>query len=287
MTDFAAAAPTGGRVELSATDVLSRAWTLYKRLFLRSIVMAGVVFGAVNLLQVLIRADAAGRSLGLLVVALSFAGTALLEGGLVEIVQGLHVDGDDDATLPEAFGRAGGEFGKLLAVSLLSAFGMALGFLLFVVPGFILMTRWAVAVPVAMLEQGNARDAMKRSSDMVAGNGWCIFRVLLGVGVLTGIVTIPFALVSAHAGVFGWWVALTLSSMLTAPYAAHAITVAYFLLRDPHRPVILDPGHRWQSVWEEQAAGAVEPASPAAESIDAEYQRRFDEYQQRWGGGGS
>ena len=283
MTDFAAAAPTGGRVELSATDVLSRAWALYKRLFLRSILMAGLVFGAVNVFQAFIRGGAAGRSLGLIAVMLSFAGTALLEGGLVEIVRGLHVDGDDDASVPEAFGRAGGEFGKLVAVSLLSAFGMALGFLLFVVPGCILMTRWAVAVPVAMLEEGNARDAMKRSGDMVAGNGWCIFRVLLGVGFLTGIVTIPFALVSAHAGVFGWWVALTLSSMLTAPYAAHAITVAYFLLRDPSRPVILDPGHRWQSVWEEQA-GTAEPASPVAESIDAEYQRRFDEHQHRWGG---
>ena len=95
----------------------------------------------------------------------------------------------------------------------------------------------------------------------------------------------PFALVSAHAGMFGWWVALTLSSMLTAPYAAHAITVAYFLLRDPGRPVILDPGHRWQSVWQEQA-GTAAPASAADESIDAEYQRRYDEYQQRWGGGG-
>ena len=283
MTGYAAAAPTGGRVALSATDVLSRAWTLYKRLFLRSIVMAGLVFGAVNIVQAFIRAGAAGRWLGLLVLMLSFAATALLEGGLVEIVRGLHVDGDDDASVPEAFERAGGEFGKLLAVSLLSAFGMALGFLLFVVPGCILMTRWAVAVPVAMLEQGSARDAMKRSGDIVAGNGWCIFRVILGVGLLTGVVTIPFVLVSAHAGLFGWWLALTLSSMLTAPYAAHAITVAYFLLRDPSRPVILEPGHRWQSVWAEQA-GAADPAPPVAESVDDEYQRRFDEYQQRWGG---
>src|SRR6266700_1181849 len=36
---------------------------------------------------------------------------------------------------------------------------------LLVVPAFILFTRWAVSVPVAMLEEGNARESLRRSLD--------------------------------------------------------------------------------------------------------------------------
>jgi len=287
VTDYATTAPARGRVRLSVDAVLSQAWALYKRLFLRSVLMAGIVFGALNLLRTFLRNGAAGAILALLLLVLTVAGTALLEGGLVAIVRGLHADGDDDATVQEALGRAGGELGKLVSVSLLSALGVGFGFMLLIVPGCILLTRWAVAVPVAMLERGNARDALRRSSAMVAGNGWTVFCTLVVVGLLTGIVSIPFAIVSAHAGAIGWWVAVTLASMLTAPYAAHVITVMYYLLAEPERPVVLEPGHRWQSVWNEQAGAAQTgdaAAASAAESIDAEYQRRFDEYQQRWGG---
>ena len=284
MTGYAAAEPTGGRVQLSALDVLSRAWDLYKRLFARSAVMAGVVFGVLNLFQVLLRGSGSPRLLAIVALVLSIGGTALLEGGLVEIVRGLHVDGDDDASVSEAFGRAGGELGKLVGVSVLSAIGFTIGFILFVVPGFILMTRWAVAVPVAMLEKGTARDALRRSRDIVAGNGWGIFRVILGVCAVTFVITLPFELVLQHAGALGWWAALTISSMLTAPYFAHAITVAYYMLVEPNRPIVLDRGHHWESGWDVQ--GATLPpvdAEPGVESVADEQQRRFDEYQQRWG----
>ena len=284
MTGYAAAAPTGGRVQLSALDVLSRAWDLYKRLFARSAVMAGVVFGVLNLFQVLLRGSGSPRLLAIVALVLSIGGTALLEGGLVEIVRGLHVDGDDDASVSEAFGRAGGELGTLVGVSVLSAIGFTIGFILFVVPGFILMTRWAVAVPVAMLEKSTARDALRRSRDIVAGNGWGIFRVILGVCAVTFVVTLPFELVLQHAGALGWWAALTISSMLTAPYFAHAITVAYYMLVEPNRPVVLDRGHHWESGWDVQGA-ALPPVDgePGVETVADEQQRRFDEYQQRWG----
>jgi len=282
MTDYAAAPGTVQRVQIDANDVLKRAWQLYKRLFVRSMVIGGVVFGALHLVQAVARSrNSAGLSL--LSLVLAFMGTALVQGGLVEIVRGLHVDGDDEASVGEALGRASGRVLKLVRVSLLSSFGIGLGTMLFVVPGLILATRWAVAVPVAMLEGGNARDALRRSRAMVDGNGWNVFKVLFAVGMLTAIVMIPFVLVSASAGALGWWIAVTISSMLTAPYAAHALTVVYYALADPQRPVVLDPGHRWESVWDEQRVTQPEPASAQHESIDDEYQRRFDEHERQWG----
>jgi len=173
---------------------------------------------------------------------------ALLQGGLVEIVRGLHVDGDARRLRSMRSGRAGGRLGTLVAVSILVGLGVGLGFLLLVVPGVVLMTRWAVAVPGAMLEEGTTRDAMRRSRAIVAGNGWNVFKVLFAVGVLTALVSIPFALVGGQSGPVGWWIAGTLGSALTAPYAAHALTVVYYALVQPARPIVLEPGQHWHDL---------------------------------------
>jgi hypothetical protein len=265
---------TTTRTELEAGAVLRQAWRLYKRLFTRSLLMGGIVFGFLHFLEALLQSGRGGVLVGLLAIVSTVAGTALLQGGLVEIVRGLHVDGDDDPSAFDALGRASGKVWKLVRVSFLSALGIGFGFLFFLVPGLVLLTRWAVAVPAAMLEEGNARDALRRSRAVVAGNGWNVFKVLFATGVLTGLVSIPFVAVAHGAGLFGWWLATTLAAMLTAPYTAHALTVVYYALLQPERPVVLDPGERWKSVWDDEQS----PSTPA-ESAWAEYERKFDE---RW-----
>jgi hypothetical protein len=285
MSDFAVTRRVE-HVQLEANAVLGEAWRLYRRLFARSVVLGAIVFGVLGLIELFGRSSKAGAAVGLLSLGFTIGGVALLQGGLVEIVRGLHVDGDDEAGAGELLGRAGGRLGKLLCVSLLTAIGCALGALLLVVPALVLMTRWAVAVPVAMLEEGNARGALRRSREIVAGNGWPVFRVLLAVGLLTFLVEIPFLLVASGAGLFGWWVATTLASALTAPYAAHALTVVYYGLVQPGRPVVLPPGQRWQSVWQEQAdvVGDSPERDDRGTAFWTEQEARFDEREGRRGG---
>jgi hypothetical protein len=242
------------RIELDANAVLKEAWRLYKRLFARSLLMGVIVFGLLHFLEALLRSGRGGALVGLLTLVFTVGGIALLQGGLVEIVRGLHVDGDDEPSALAALQRASGRVWKLVRVSFLSALGIGLGFLLLVVPGFVLLTRWAVAVPAAMLEDGTARDALRRSRAIVAGNGWNVFKVIFAVGVLNALVSIPFVAASRGAGLLGWWVATTLAAMLTAPYTAHALTVVYYALCEPDRPVALDAGERWTSIWDDEPA---------------------------------
>ncbi|HTE83951.1 MAG TPA: hypothetical protein VK821_04400 [Dehalococcoidia bacterium] len=271
------------RVELDANAVLKQAWRLYKRLFTRSVLMGAAVLGVMHLFQALAGSSGSGFLVAVFALVLSVAGIAFLQGGLVEIVRGLHTDGDDDASFTEVLGRASGKIWKLVCLSIVSALGIGLGFLLLVVPGFVLMTRWAVGVPVAMLEEGSARDALRRSREIVSGNGLSVFKVLFAVGALTALVQIPFTLAAAGAGPFNWWLATTLASALTAPYAAHALIVVYYALVQPGRPVVLEPGQRWQSVWDEQKVSSSEGEEQP--SVWDEYEARFDEREQRWGGG--
>jgi hypothetical protein len=258
---------TVSRVELRAGAAMKQAWRLYKRLFVRSLLLGGIVFGAVNLANAAVRTGRSGSWILLLTLILSVAGLALLQGGLIEIVRSLHVDGDDDPAVSELLRRASGKTLKLVRISILAGLGVGVGLVLFVVPGVVLFTRWAVAVPVGMLEEGSARDALRRSREIVRGNGWNVFKVLLGVSLLQIVVTIPFTLAAAGAGPFGWWVAATLASALTTPYAAHALTVVYYALVEPERPVVLESGQRWESIWAGQGPGARDESLHRAESL--------------------
>jgi hypothetical protein len=277
MTDYAAVTRTVERNELDANAVLKQAWALYKRLFTRSVLLGAVVFGATHFLQILASSGHTGVGVTALALVLSVGGLALVQGGLVEIVRGLHEDGDDDASVFEALSRASGRVVKLVCVSILVAIGVGLGSLLFVIPCVIAAARWAVAVPAAMLEEGNARDALRRSRVLISGNVWNVLKVLFAVGVLNFAVLLPLTLVARGSGPFGVWAATTVASALTAPYAAHALTVIYYALVQPGRPVVLEAGRRWESVW---TAESSEPEKPA--SVWDEYERQFEEREQRW-----
>ena len=80
---------------------------------------------------------------------------------------------------------------------------------------------------------------------------------------------------------------------LAAPFTAHACIVVYYALLTPGRPVALEPGNRWESVWTAQddvAAPAQPPATqpstadPRAETYEQEQMRKFEERERQWGG---
>jgi hypothetical protein len=255
--------------------VIADTHRLYARLFGRSFAIAALIFGVIQLFHVFALSNLQAQvTLALLSFVLTFVGNALVEGALVEIVKDLHEDGDRVARVGDVFRRVGGRLGDLGGVSLVTGLLTGLGLMLLIVPGLVLMTRWAVAVPVVMLEGRSTGDAMRRSRELVAGNGRAVFNVLLGVGLVVGVVSLVFALAARNYGLAGLWLGGTIGAALTAPYAAHAVTVLYFHLVEPGRPVALQPGEKWLSVWSEQD-GTKPKLSAREEAAWAEYERRF------------
>jgi hypothetical protein len=59
--------------------------------------------------------------------------------------------------------------------------------------------------------------------------------------------------------------------------AAHALTVAYYTLVDPGRPVVLERGQRWQSIWDDEDEQRGDDEQSHARRAWAEYEARFDE----------
>jgi multisubunit Na+/H+ antiporter MnhG subunit len=103
-----------------------------------------------------------------------------------------------------------------------------------------------------MLEEGRAGDALDRSRAIVRGNEGAVLRVVLATSALTIAVGLAFSVAARGSGLFGLWLALTVGSALTAPFTAHALTVVYYMLLEPDRPVALERGRRRRSVGDEQ-----------------------------------
>ena len=69
-------------------------------------------------------------------------------------------------------------YGRLIAVDLLFGLGIAVGLVLFVVPGVVAFTWFALAGPLVELEGAGVRAAFARSRRLVRGHFWTVLAVL-------------------------------------------------------------------------------------------------------------
>jgi hypothetical protein len=108
-----------------------------------------------------------------------------------------------------------------------------LGLVLLVVPGVVVGVLLAVSVPALVVEGRGARAALSRSRDLVAGQWWHTFGMLLLTWLLLGL---SVNLIDNAVGGFGHgWVAETaaqaLAIALVTPFAALVGVLLYLDLR--------------------------------------------------------
>jgi hypothetical protein len=213
----------GNTVDVGA--VLRRTFEIYVDQAAVLMPAAAVVVGiAVILGAVLI---AASPGLAFIAAILSLVATTLFTGMVVELVADIR-DGRRDASVGQLLQAVTPVLGQLILVAIAAGVGILIGFILLVVPGLILATLWAVAAPVVVLERPGGLRALGRSRELVRGNGWNVFAVILLLVILVGLVSggIGFAAESAGTGV--GLVVRVIIGILTAPISALAAAVLYF-----------------------------------------------------------
>jgi hypothetical protein len=220
--------------------VIGEAWGLYTRFFVRFFVIGLVVFAALNLVYALlveaISSDAEGAAvtLGILGFAIAVIGTTWLQGAFVYAVRDAR-DGSFDSTLGDVFARVSPAVIPLLVAGLLAGLGIAIGFVLLVIPGLFLLTIWAVIGPVIVVEGTGALDSFGRSRALVRGYGWTVLAIVLVTGLLSAIASgILRAVFSFLPRFFEILVGGTIAQAVVAPLMAIAIAVTYFRLREAH-----------------------------------------------------
>ena len=226
------------------SEVLGEAWAVYRRLFGRSVVVAGLIFAVVSLAQAF---AAQSRSIApsLVAILLGFAGGLLVQGALVLVVSDLH-EGREAQSVNAYYDRTRSRLGTLFGVSLLYSLASIL-----IIP----LARWALAVPLVMIERLGGREAFRRSSQLVRGQTGRVLMLILIAGVISFVMRLVVATIFGFIpGFVGVWVAGTIGSAVAAPYGAHVLTVLYYRLTEPQRPVLPPIGVRpetWRSIWDE------------------------------------
>jgi hypothetical protein len=226
--------------------ILGESWRLYTKFFVRFFLIALIVYGIVNLVNALVATffgDSVGVSLllALLTTVVSLVGTFWLQGALVFAVDDVR-DGRIDSTIGEVFERVRPYLGTLIVAGILAGLGIALGLVLLIVPGLILLTWWCLIVPVIVLERRSVGEAFGRSRELVRGHGWTVFGTVVLTAIATAIANgLIEAIFSFLPSFLRYWIGGAIASSVTGPFLAIVLTVAYFTLRGASDAVEVTP----------------------------------------------
>jgi hypothetical protein len=220
---------------MTVGGVLSEAWELYKRFFGRFFLTAVIVFAVLDLITALIE-QAAGNGTGskvlwgLVAAVVGIVGYFWVQAALVETVNDVR-DGRTDRSIGETYAAVRPRLGSVTIAGLLAGIGIAIGFVLLIIPGLYLLTIWSMVIPVVVLESRSAGESFTRSREIVSGHGWQILGLALLVFLLVAIVAgLISALFSPLPDFVDSYLGSLVGHSITVPFAAAALTTAYFTL---------------------------------------------------------
>jgi hypothetical protein len=221
-------------------EILGDAFRLYARHWQNLILIVAVIVVPLSFLQVvlgevLIREGLAEQEIrdgvevstgtvigatlaGLVVAFVSILMWTILTGAITRAAAGTFLGRDLDAGESYRFGLA--RFWSIVLVGVLAAVAIAVGFLLLIIPGFIVLTFLSCSIPALVIEDRRGRDALRRSWDLVRGHGWHVFGTIIVAALLNGIVS---SILTAPFG--DDWAARTIVGAIVA-----AITMPYMAL---------------------------------------------------------
>ncbi len=219
--------------DISLEAVVRRVWEIYRD-------QAGVLLGTAVVLfavQFLVYLLLPGV-VGILTALLFWVLSTLYQGMVVELVQDIQ-DGRRDHSIGDLLRSVEPVLLPLMAVSLIFGICVGIGFVLLIVPGLFLMTIWAVVAPVMVLERPGVFAAFGRSRELVRGNAWAVFGVIVVLYLAVVVVSIAAGLISNGLGSVGRSLIQWAANVAVAPVAALTASVLYFRLRpQPSDPVV-------------------------------------------------
>ena len=216
---------------MTPTDgVIREAWELYKAHWRHLVPIALVVYVAIAIIGLLLTL-LLGWVGALIGAFISLVGVFWVQGALATAVEDIR-DGRADLSLGETFARVRPQLGSIVVAGVLAGLGIAVGFVLLIVPGLLLLTWWLLVIPVVTLERTGAGAAFGRSRELVRGYGWNVFgAIVLTVLLLLGFEIVLAIVLSPLDDWLGAFVSNVVSGSLTAPFIGLVWTLLYFRLR--------------------------------------------------------
>jgi hypothetical protein len=231
-------------------EILGDAFRLYARHWQNLIVLVAVIVVPLSILQVLLSdlwiregltteevrngvevstGTFVGGAFGALVFfAISVLMWTILTGAITRAAAGTFLGRDLD--ISESYRYGFERFWSIVLVGVLSALAIAAGFLLLIVPGFIVLTFLSCGIPALVIEGTRGREALRRSWNLVRGYGWHVFGTIIVAalinGVFSSLLTAPFGDNYAARSIVG-----AIASVITMPFMALVGVFIYLDMR--------------------------------------------------------
>ena len=189
------------------------------------LVSVAIVLYGLQFVVYLLLSRTASVALAILFAALSI----VYQGMVVELVQDIQ-DGRRDHSIGDLIRSVEPVFWPLVAVSILFGLALAIGFVLLIIPGLILLVIWSVVAPVTVLERPGVFAAFGRSRELVRGNGWNVFAVIVLVFLAVAVIGIAAGVIAAGLGSVGRALVQWAVNAALAPITALSASVLYFAL---------------------------------------------------------
>ena len=158
----------------SVTEIIDASFRFYRARFGDLMVLSALLLVPPVLLAAL-----APTWLGLPLVLL-FMCAYLAGQGAIAVLVAASIERDETLWAGTVFRRLGGRRAvTVILVSIAAALLAGLGFLFFIIPGFIAIAWLAASVPVAAIEGLSVGGAIRRSRDLARGRIWHIYGTLL------------------------------------------------------------------------------------------------------------
>jgi ABC-type multidrug transport system fused ATPase/permease subunit len=243
--------------KIDTARVFERIFEIYRDQFTLLIPAALVVFVPVAIISGLIYAGGVSLIGALIVAAAATIATYWFQGMVVEAARDI-LDGRRDHTVGSLVSSVTAVLGPLVVAGILAGIGITIGLVLVIVPGLFLLTIWAVIAPVIVIERARAMESFGRSRELVRGNGWQVFGVIVVLFLLQFIVTAVIqAIANGISDSFGAYaVSDLIVRLLVAPLSALAASVLFFELKAIRGEPVLAAGG------EGQVTPSGEPAPP-------------------------
>jgi|SRR5579872_4206127 len=250
MTGMPTTAPTQAAGEFRVGQVFSRAWTVLSGNVTKFLPLTAIL-ALPNLVQLVpgvsdgtaVRNAAPNLSPGAI---LAFAGGLIVWIILNVVTEATVLYGSFQAMrnrpveIGESFKKGLARLGPIIGLSICVGLVVVLGMMLLIVPGFILLAMFFVALPVCVVEGLGPFQSMSRSSALTKGHRWKIFGIYLVLAIVGGVVGSIITAVLSVAGLVVAVLGQMLWNTLMGAYQSIVVAVAYHDLRVAKEGVDID-----------------------------------------------
>jgi hypothetical protein len=206
--------------------VIGEAFQTYQNQFGPLLIGALIVIGIAGVIEGLLSVSGS-IILGIIGAFVGLAAGFLYTGYVVKLVQDVR-DGRRDFSVGELFSHATPYLGTLILAGILAGIAIAIGFVLIIIPGLILLTIWAVISPSIVVEDKGVFESFGRSRELVRGHGWQVFGVIVLTFLIIVAVGIVFTLIGAAIGDAGLVILRAIGNVITAPVWALVASILFF-----------------------------------------------------------